>query len=174
LFRIGRFLRNALAVWGAVSLAALLALLGFLFNVGAFGSWTSGGPRDVGFVLNWAGLGDRRLEKLIHSYESGVHFTGDHFTAYAIKVTSLTASELEPDSEWVRGDRADDILKEAVQFISSARDQAPWLPMEEELQSSNVYVFRFRVELMSNGVTAAQLIFARPSDQMIFYASLQI
>ena len=107
------------------------------------------------------------------SRELSVHFSGDHFTAYAIRVTSLSESELASAPRRVRGDRVDELMTEAVRFVTEAGHEAPWFPTADELLTGNYYVWRWRVEV-TGGVSAATLIFARPSDRMIFYASLQI
>jgi hypothetical protein len=166
---------NVLAVWGAVSLVVVVALGAF-----AVYSFATNRPRhnqastrDVRFVLNWPGLGDDRIESVVQSYQSATHFSGDHFDAYAIRVTSLTESELTPERRWVRGDRTDELMRQAVRFVMEAGHEAPWLPSAEELLSDKYYIWRWRVEV-GDGVSAATLIFARPSDRMIFYASLQV
>ena len=99
--------------------------------------------------------------------------TSDHFTAYAIRVRVLSEVELASNARWVRGDRADTLMAEAIRFVTEAGHEAPWLPTAEELLSDKYYVWRWRVEVM-DGVSAATLIFARPSDKMISYASLQV
>ena len=167
---------NALAVWGAVSLLAIIGLVAFIaysffFPISARVDRAT--RSDVRFVLNWTGLGDERIEAVVRSHESGVHLTGDHFTAYAIRVTSLSESELSSAQRWIRGDRTDELMTEAIRFVTEARDQAPWFPEADELLTGNYYVWRWRVEV-TGGVSAATLIFARPSDRMLFYASLQI
>jgi len=49
----------------------------------------------------------------------------------------------------------------------------PWFPTAEELLSDKYYIWRWRVEV-GERVSAASLIFAPPSDHMMFYASLQV
>ena len=167
--------RNVLAIWGAVcavivAAAAVFAVYSLSANKLRHDRATKS---DVHFVLNWPELGDERIEKVVHSFESGTHFSGDHFNAYAIRVTYLSESELSPERRWVRGDRLDDLMKEAVQFVTEAGDRAPWFPTAEDLLSDKYYVWRWRVEVMDR-VSAATLIFARPADRMIFYASLEV
>jgi hypothetical protein len=173
--RLRPAVRNVLAVWGVVSLVAVAAAAAF-----AAYSLVTNQPRrdratnrDVRFVLNWPGLGDDRIERVVRSYESAVHFTGDHFTVYAIRVTSLSEAELSAERRWIRGDRADALMRAAVQFVTEAGHEAPWLPSAGELLTDKYYIWRWRVEV-GDGVSAASLIFARPSDRMIFYASLQV
>jgi hypothetical protein len=167
---------NALAVWGATCLIAVIAAAAFVAY-----SVVSNKPRhdratarDVRFVLNWPGLGDDRIERVLHSYESTFHVSGDHFVAYEIRVTSLDVSELSSENgRWVRGDRLDELTKQAVQFVTEAGQETPWLPSAGELATDKYYVWRSRVEV-NERVSAAALIFARPADRTIFYASLQV
>ncbi len=174
--QLRRIVWNVLAMWGIASLLAVIAVAGFLAY-----SFASNKPRldrattrDVRFVLNWPGLGDDRIERVVHSYESTVHLNGDHFIAYEVRVTSLTVSELSSEhGRWVRGDRMDALMKDAVQFVTEAWHEAPWLPSAAELSTDKYYVWRWRVEV-NERVSAAELIFARPADRTIFYASLQV
>jgi len=173
--RLRETARNVLAVWGAVCLIAVIASAAFI----AYSAMTNrtrddrATKHDVRFVLNWPGLGDERIESVLHSHESAVLFGGDHFTAYAIRVTSLDERELALNRRWVRGDRADELMKEAVRFVTAGPHEAPWFPRSDDLLTDKYYVWRWRVEV-NQGVSAAALIFARPSDRMIFYASLQV
>jgi hypothetical protein len=161
---------------GAISLLAIVVVLGgawYYFTIGVKPRDGRATEDDVRFVLNWPGLGDQRIEAIVQSHESIAHPTGDHFTAYAIRVTTLAESELVSNPRWVRGDRADTLMKEAIRFVTDARNDAQWLPTAEELLTDKYYVWRWRVEV-TEGVSAASLIFARPSDRMIFYISLQV
>ena len=64
------------------------------------------------------------------------------------------------------------MLKEAVEYVSLAGDEAPWFPKTDEILTDKIYILMWLVELRPR-VTAAQLIIARPSDRMIFYASIR-
>jgi hypothetical protein len=57
--------------------------------------------------------------------------------------------------------------------VTAGPQEVPWFPRSDELLTDKYYVWRWRLEL-NEGVSAAALIFARPSDRMIFYASLQV
>ena len=154
-------------------MALILIAIAYYFMIGVRPREGRATKDDVRFVLNWPGLGEQRIEAVVQSHESSVHPSGDHFTAYAIQVTTLSESELESNRRWVRGDRADALMMAAVRFVTEARDEAPWLPTAEEFLTDKYYVWRWRVEV-TDGVSAAALIFARPSDRMLFYISLQV
>ena len=53
-------------------------------------------------VLNRLGLGDDRIESVVRSDESVEHLNGDHFAAYAIRVTSVSESERSTEQRWGR------------------------------------------------------------------------
>ena len=135
----------------------------------------------VRFVLNWCGLGDDRIEKVVHSYVSPRSFPGDHLDAYAIKISHLDISELQAsddfrDSNWYRGDQAPPILDDAIDFVGSwlGQDKIPWFPKEDDLRSENYYVYPWSINTHGIRPTAVELIFVRPSDNMVFYFSSKI
>jgi hypothetical protein len=156
-----------------------LALSG-LFAYGQIPKNDSARGGDVRFMLNWPGLGEDRLETVVHSHVSNSGPLGDHFDAYAIRLTSLMEADLSmPDrserSAWVRGDRADALLRNTVAFVATAHQEAPWLPTLEQLLTAEYYVWVWRIDVRANNrVTAADIIVAHPSDRMMFYASFTI
>ena len=171
--------RNVLAVWGAFSFVALLATVALFAHRTLPMKDDSASKNDVRFVLNWSQLGDDRIQAVVHSHVSMRSFTGDHFDAYAIRVASLTEAELTgaPPSganRWVRGDAVDPVVADAVKFLESAGSEAPWLPGGDELLTARYYIWVWSIELRGRrDVTAAEIILARPSDRMIFYASIK-
>jgi len=177
--KLRTLLWNALAVWGLACAVVVIGLIG-LFAYGQIPKNDSARGGDVRFMLNWPGLGEDRLETVVHSHVSNSGPLGDHFDAYAIRLTSLSEADLSmPDrnerSAWVRGDRADALLRNAVEFVATAHPEAPWLPTSEQLLTAQYYVWVWRVDLRANNrVTAADVIFAHPSDRMMLYASLRI
>jgi hypothetical protein len=176
--KVRRFMWNALAVWGAASAIAVLALVG-VFAYGQIPKTDTATRNDVRFMLNWPGLGEDRLEGVVHSYVSNSGPLGDHFYAYAVRLRSLTEADLaapvrnEP-AGWIRGDRVDVLLRNAVEF-AAVHGEAPWLPTAEQLLTAEYYVWVWRIEVRGNNrVAAADVMFARPSDRMMFYASFQV
>jgi hypothetical protein len=127
----------------------------------------------VRFVLNWCGLGDQRGERVTRSHVSARSFTGDYLDAYAIAVTHIDTAELtsasDNDRRWYRGDQLPQPLSDAVDFVGASRSEIPWFPTEGELRSSQFYVYAWEILLHGTRPTAAQLIFVRPSDKMVFY-----
>jgi hypothetical protein len=136
----------------------------------------SASARDVAFVLNWCNLGADQIEKVVHSYVSARSFTGDHLDAYAIKlkhmgVAELTASPDDGRGRWYRGDQLPQVLGDAVGFVGSwlGSDKLRWFPTEQALRSSEFYVYPWSIDLHGITPSATELIFAHPSDKMLFY-----
>jgi len=132
---------------------------------------------DVRFVLNGCGLGEKRLIKVVHIYESARSFTGDHFDAYAILISHVEENELTPDQYWARGDRASPVLTDAVKLVASwARNETKdWFPNENELLSENYYIYARRISMHSgNMVHIAEIAFVNPVTKMVYYASVKV
>jgi hypothetical protein len=166
--------RNVLAVWGAASLLFLVAITFWIFTPWSDVRLDRATREDVRFVVNWTELGEQRVERVLRSYQSARHFTGDHFDAFAIRLNSLSAPELASNPRWVRGDRADDVIKKAVEFVTSTPAELNWLPSGEAFLTEGYYIWRGRVELNGDDVTAAAVIFAHPASQTVFYVSSEV
>jgi len=131
-------------------------------------------PHDVRFVLNWCGLGDSRTESVVHSYVSSRSFTGDHLDAYAIKISSVTVEELTASTDevrgrWYRGDQLPKVLDDAVSFIGGWLHEIPWFPSEDELRSGDIYIYSWSIYCHGVRPSAAEIIFVRPKDKMVFF-----
>ena len=165
--------------WGAVSLIGLAAMLGVItynLTIGNRDKADKASSSDVRFVLNWCNLGDGRIERVVHSHVSARSFTGDHLDAFAIKIRDVTLAELTRDAggsagRWYRGDQLPKALDDAVAFVGgfSGSGEIAWFPKESELRSSEVYVYPWSIYLHGVQPTAAELIFIRPKDKMVFF-----
>jgi hypothetical protein len=161
----------------------MFSLIAFVGIATFFGYKTGPGNRtetetaskgDVRFVLNWCELGDDRVEKVVHSHVSARSFTGDHLDAYAIKISHVEIAELTKVTDafrnrWYRGDQLPQVLSDAVGFVGGSLHKVPWFPREEELRSSEFYVYPCSIYCQGVHPAATALIFIRPSDQMVFY-----
>jgi hypothetical protein len=175
--RIRTFFKWLLLIWGGFSLSSAIVLGTFVaYQLGVANrvkdDTTS--PRDVRFVLNWCGLGERRIKQVIHSHVSARSFTGDHLDAYAIKISQVDEADLasksnESSIRWYRGDQLPQIIDETVRFVSAFHHEIPWFPTEAELRSSSIHVYPQSIYLHGGRPTSAELIFVRPSDKMVFY-----
>jgi hypothetical protein len=149
--RIWKILRTVVFVWGAFSLLGAIAvgaLLVYQFGPGNRDKEDSASIRDVHFVLNLCGLGDQRIEKVLHSHISSRSFIGDYLDAYAIKISRVEISELAATLDnsrrrWYRGDSLPKVVDDAVALVNGSQHELPWFPPETELRSSEFYVYPF-------------------------------
>jgi hypothetical protein len=120
-------------------------------------------------------LGDSRIEKVIHSHVSSRSFTGDHLDAYAIKINSVTVEELTANTDefrgpcWYRGDQLPKVLDDAVSFVGGWLHEIEWFPTEAELRSSDIYIYPWSIYCHGVSPSAAEIIFVRPKDKMVFF-----
>lgn len=133
--------------------------------------------QDVRFILNWSSLGEERIKSVKHSYISERSLTGDHLDAYAIEITGVTIDELKSQkyTKWTRSDRVEGVFKEAIRLASGfvSLDKLTWFPDKEQLSSDKIYIHPWAVMVHGERVTSAKLIFAVPSENMIYYVSVK-
>ena len=171
--------RWSLLIWGALSLAGVIvfaAVIGYKLGPGNRDKIGLATAHDVRFVLNWCGLGDQRTEKVVHSHVSARSFTGDHLHAYAIKISHIDVAELTKETDhlrgrWYRGDQLPEIVAAGVDFVGGWLHELPWFPSKNELRGAEFYVYPWSIYFHGIRPTAAEIIFIRPSDSMIFYLS---
>ncbi len=185
--KLGTILKWLLLIWGAVSLVTICIMaLMFAYNAGMLGfaeartKKDKATAQDVRYVLNWCQLGDAKTEKVVQSYESAPSFNGDHVDAYAIKIKPVNTAQLDeppsPSGEgWVRGDRANPVVRDAVKMVTGFTDTdgLRWFPAEAELLSARYYIWVYTIYLHGSRPTAAELIFIRPEDDMVFFAGVK-
>lgn len=178
--RILAVARWSLLIWGAILLVGVVIFAVLLVpGFSRFGSTestkiNSASREDVRFVLNWCQLGDQRIEEVLHSYVSARAFTGDYLDAYAISIPHVDVAELTKQTDdfsgrRYRGDQLPQVVGDAVDFVGGSLHELPWFPTEEQLRSSEFYVYPWSIYCHGVHPTAAELIFIRPSDKMVFY-----
>lgn len=174
MLKIGKWI---LLAWGGLFLAGAVALVGMIaYGIGVANRdrIDAASPRDVRFVLNWCNLGDNRIEKVIHSRVSARSLTGDHLDAYAIRINDVTVAELEASTNgfrggWYRGDQLPTVLDDAVAFVGGWLHEIAWFPPETELRSKEIYVYPWSIDCHGIRPSAAEIIFVRPKDKMVFF-----
>lgn len=169
IYRIGK---NALAIWGGISLIGIILILAYLAYSTSIGNKTvenKATTSDVRFVLNWCGLGDQRIEKVLNSYESGHSFTGDYLDAYAIEISNVTEIELQNNKGWYRLDSLPKVLNDAVELANGWQYQIPWFPKMNELNPESIYVYPWSIYCHGTDPTGTELIFVIPDDKMVYY-----
>lgn len=170
-----------LVIWGGFALIAVLVIGGFLayqFGYGNRNKIDSVSSQDVRFVLNWCGLGENRIDKVVHSYVSSRSLTGDHLDAYAIKITHLDVKELAAgkddfEGHWYQGVRLPKVLDDSIAFAGSflGNGEIPWFPNEKDLRSSDFYIYPVTIYCHGVRPTAVEIIFVKPSEKMVYYFS---
>lgn len=171
--RILALARWTLLILGSLSLIGIIAIAttAVFWNRVKIDTATA---HDVRFVLNGCELGEQRVEEVVHSHVSSRSFTGDHLDAYAIKISHVELAELTAKTDpvrgrWYRGDQLPEIVGDAVGFVGPWLHELPWFPSELELRSSEFYVYPYSIDYHGVRPSAAELIFIRPSDRMVFY-----
>ena len=168
IYRIGK---NALAIWGGISLFGIILIISYLGYSNSIGNKTvenKATTSDVRFVLNWCKLGDERIEKVLNSYESGRSFTGDYLDAYAIEISNVAENELN-NKGWYRLDDLPKVLNDAVELANGWQYRIPWFPKMDELNPKSVYVYPWSIYCNGTDPTGTQLIFVVPNDKMVYY-----
>ncbi|MDR2462411.1 MAG: hypothetical protein LBD30_01370, partial [Verrucomicrobiales bacterium] len=144
-----------LLVAGALATILVLSVvIGFLMEETASSKVNAAKPKDVQHVLNWASLTGCKIKEVSHNYQSVPHFpTGDHLTAYAIKVDGLAGMDLPASNnqfrKWYRGDQLPPNLQEALKLIDGCHHEIPCFPNHAELASEKCYFFPRRLEFHS-------------------------
>ncbi|MVF14911.1 hypothetical protein FT643_22505 [Ketobacter sp. MCCC 1A13808] len=173
-----KHLKTILAIWGGlvgIGLIVCITYYGYRLTLGNSTDNNSATKDDVRFVLNWCELGDERIQSVPHSYESPRSFTGDHFDAYEILTTNISIDELLNPEVWTRGDKLEGVKKEGVKLISmlSQLDNLEWFPGDKILLSSEIFVYSWSVLFHGERAIAAKMIFVKPSENKVFYASVK-
>ena len=125
-------------------------------------------------MLNWCNLGDEKIEKVVHSYISSRFFTGDHLDAHAIRISKIDLSELKEDGYgdgWFRGDQLPEVLSKGMKFVDSwlPSEKIPWFLDEKEIRSSEVFIYPWSIYFHGTCPTAAEIIFVRPKDKLVYF-----
>ncbi len=170
--------KNLFAIWGGISLTGIILFAGYFFYSLTFGNKTiedKATKSDVRFVLNWSGLGEQRIEKVIHSYKSARSLTGDYLDAYAIKITNVANKELTVENGWYRLDSLPVPVNDAVNFAYQFfQNEISWFPELQYLKKKKAYVYPAYIRYHGTGVYATQLIFAIPTEKMVYYVGVKV
>lgn len=169
---IKRIGKNALAIWGGISLIGIILILGYFaysMTIGNKNVKNEATKSDVRFVLNWCGLGDQRIKKVTNSYQSAHSFTGDYLDAYAIDISEVTEDELKNKNGFYRLDSLPQVLNDAVKMASGWQHEIPWFPKLEDLKKEDVYVYPWSIYCNGISPSGAELIFVVPKDKKVYY-----
>ncbi|MDH5731507.1 MAG: hypothetical protein OEZ58_21185 [Gammaproteobacteria bacterium] len=170
--------KSILAMWGVISgLLVLVALVFFAYQF-YFGNKVKinkATTNDVRFVLNWPGLGEKKIQSVLNSYESARSLTGDHLDAYEIQTSGISIEELQDTNTWTRGDKLNGILKEGVDLVNIFihSDKFPWFPDEKTILSNQIYIYSWSILFHNKRAASAKIIFVKPSENKVYYASVK-
>jgi hypothetical protein len=137
----------------------------------------SASPKDVRYTLDACRLGNKQIEKVVHSHTTshGIINAGS-IDAFAVKISQIDDTDFvpkkdHPNEHWYRGDQLPRVLDAAVRLVDQWHDQIPWLPSGTELRSSDVHVYPVGINCCCGSIepTAATLVFIRKTDRMMFY-----
>jgi hypothetical protein len=174
--RLQLFIYRFLIGWGILCAGIAIVLciaIAYQFGPGKVSNRTAS-EHDVRYVLNWCELGDDRIAEVLHSHISAGSFSGDHLEAHAIRITTIELSELvknDTGAGWFRGDEVTGVVNDALEFVEEwiPSEEIPWFITEEELRSSEVYVYPWSIFYHGTKPSAVKLIFVRPKDKTVFY-----
>jgi len=176
-----KILKYLFLVWGVFTFGIAL-LLGVFFFSGFYKKNVTqinkASPRDVAEALNVCGLGAKRIQQVVHSYESYRSFGGDHVDAYAILLSHVDESELTSrNGNWIVGDYTPHLLADTIKpvgaYFVSTSNPINWFPKNEDLLSENYYIYIWTITMRGNHANAAQIIFVTPETKMLYYFSVK-
>jgi len=177
------FLKTFFAVWGVISFLGVLIISGAIIWMAGPGNREKVDKvkkRDVGYILNWSGLGADRIIDVIHSYKSTRSMTGDHFDAYAIKIVPIPEAELNNTTgqfqRWYRGDQLPRLLLDVIEFSFNFPEtkSLKWLPLKNEIISKKYFIQVWGASYSGDGVSETRVIIFCPEESVIYFVSAKI
>jgi len=175
---IKKIVINCFAIFGFISLIAIIVLGGYLTYSLTLGNKTEidkAKISDVRFVLNWCELGDGKIEKVLKSSVSATGFSGDYHDAYLIKIKSLNENELkniQSNGKWFRGDNLPKILDDAISFATEFNGETPWFTNEKNIKTSDCYIYSNSIDCNGLSPRAVQLIILK--QKLVYYIGVSI
>jgi hypothetical protein len=166
--------KSILATIGAISLAAVVGLAGYLtysLTIGNQNEVDRATPDTVSFVLENADIPANMLQKVLHSYVSRRSGPGDHLDAYAIQLSSIDINVLAQNTArhgaWFRGDKLPQVIKDTVEFVASHQSEIEWLPSASEIQSEKYYVMPQFISIVGLRPYSARVILMNPKERLL-------
>ena len=173
-----KIFKSILTIIGGISISLLLGLFVFVLYESAYNNQTridTANKDDVQFILNWAELKNCNIKSILHSYESPRSFLGDHMDLYEIQVDHIQLEALKNNTMWTQGNKADMILKKGIELVDmfTSSNKIKWFPKKEILMSKHIYIYAWTILFHHKHATAAKIIFINPTNNKIYYASVQ-
>jgi len=103
-------------------------------------------------------------------------FAGDVEKAFSARVTGMDTELLWQQAGVVRGDRLDEELIAAIEFLEIMLDTGyvDWFPAVTEIQRDSYYVYPINIVMQGSVPDSVRLIVMRPFDDMAFFAYVKI
>ncbi|GAA5171286.1 hypothetical protein [Viridibacterium curvum] len=166
-----RYIAKGLQIFGALSLAAVIAALGYLTyaiasNVDRENVATK---RSVAFVLNWGGLSTSQEYKVLSSFESARSFTGDHLDHYCIQISNFSPSDNEKEN-WQQVSSLGSPAKEAA-IEAQKNGNASECFARDITNSDKTLAYVWSATLHSSRITAYDIILFDPQTKRLLYVS---
>jgi len=128
--------------------------------------------QDVSLVLNWLEITANETE-IIHSYHPTGNWSGDYTKLIVINVPNIQESDILQKQGVSRGDKLDQTLKGAVEFITNLSDQnrTPWFPNKEQILSKNFYVHPITRIDQTDSV---HILFIQAEKKLVYFAAIKM
>jgi hypothetical protein len=165
------FIAKGLQVFGALALASVIAVFGYItYSFVSDSDHTNTATKDnVQFVFNWGGLNAKQDYKLLSSFESRRSLNGDHLDHYCIQIADFTPSANEKEN-WAPISALGSAAQEAV---SQAQDSgnAPQCFGRKLGKSPELQTYIWSVTLHGRRVTAYDIILFDAQTKRLLYVS---
>ena len=165
------FIAKGLQIFGALALAAVMAVFGYITYSIVFDSdHTNTATQDsIQFVFNWGGLKASQDFKLLNSFESRRSLNGDHLDYYCIQISDFTPSANEKEN-WAAISTLNGAAQEAVSQ-AQANGNAPQCFGRELGKSPELQAYVWSITLHGRRVTAYKIILFDAQTNRLLYVS---
>ena len=165
------FIAKGLQVFGALALAAVVAVLGYITYIFVTDSdrINTATKDNVQFIFNWGGLKTSQDYKVLNSFESQRSLNGDHLDHYCIQITDFSPSTSQKEN-WAPISALDSVAKEAISLAQTNGNATQCFGRElGKLPDLQAYVWS--VTLHGRSVTAFDIILFDAQTKRLLYVS---
>jgi len=176
--KIPRIVRLGFEIWGYIAFAGLALILSLIV-------WQWLGPAKTAeassqrtrVLLNWSGLGEERLQSVLHTYESALSgVEGDYAQAYAFKITEIPPDFLSRDtgafdSPWQAFPLSNPILEDAFSLATGIRQSEgqSWIPEPSTITSPRFRAMFHKLTFYSTHAEYVGLFLLDTQERILYY-----
>ena len=160
------FIAKGFQVFGALALAAILAVFGYITYFFVSDTATKD---NVQFVFNWGGIKTNQDYKVLSSFESQRSLNGDHLDHYCIQITDFSPSANEKEN-WASISELNSVAQEAVSQAQT-NGKATQCFGRELGKSPELQAYVWSVTLHGRSVTAYDIILFDAQTKRLLYVS---